>query len=83
MSQIKDWFLLVLGLGLVAVAVQGLVRGWLPNGRNGFRQGEGVSRASQPIGFWFFFLLYFGGGLYVAIFALGLLMGQGRSLPPL
>ncbi len=82
MSQIKDWFLLVLGIGLVAVAVQGLVRGWLPNGRNGFRQGEGVSRAGQPIGFWFFFLLYFGGGLYVAIFALGLLPGQRGPLPP-
>ena len=82
MSQIKDWFLLVLGIGLVAVAVQGSVRGWLPNGRNGFSQGEGVSRAGQPIGFWFFFLLYFGGGLYVAIFALGLLTGQRGPLPP-
>jgi len=82
MPQIKGWFLLILGIGLVAVAVQGLARGWLPNGRNGFRPGEGVSRANQPIGFWFFFLLYFGGGLYVAIYALGLLTGQRGSLPP-
>jgi hypothetical protein len=81
MSQIKGWFLLIIGIGIAAIAVQGLFRGWLPSGRNGFRQGEGVSRESQPIGFWFFFLLYFGGGLYVAIYALGLMMGW--SLPSL
>ncbi len=70
MTQFKAWFLFLIGMGLIAVAVQGIVRGWLPNGRNGFKQGEGVSRDSQPIGFWFFFALYAGGGLYVAIYAL-------------
>ena len=41
MSRIKEWFLLVIGIGLVAVAVQGIFRGWLPNGKKGFKQGEG------------------------------------------
>ncbi len=45
MLQIKGWFLLVMGIGLAAVAVQGIFRGWLPNGRNGFKQGEGVVTA--------------------------------------
>ena len=70
MPQFKGWFLLVLGLGLAAVAIQGLFSGWLPNGRNGYKRGTGVWRDSQPVGLWFFFLLYFGGGLYVAFEAL-------------
>ena len=81
MLQIKGWFLLVMGIGLAAVAVQGIFRGWLPNGRNGFKQGEGVSRKSQPIGFWFFFSLYFGGGLYLTFYALNLLFGHAEPLP--
>jgi hypothetical protein len=63
-------------MGVVAIAVQGLFRGWLPNGRNGFKQGEGVSRENQPLAFWFFFALYFGGGLYVTLYAVDLLLGQ-------
>jgi hypothetical protein len=68
------WGLLVLflSLGMVAVAVQGAFRGWLPNGPNGFEQGRGVSRQSNPIGFWFFFCLYFVVGLYGAVYAVRL-----------
>ena len=73
MSHIQCWFLLVIGIGVTAIAVQGLFRGWLPSGRNGFRQGQGVSRTDQPIAFWFFFLLYFAGGLYIAFHAVGML----------
>lgn len=40
MAQIKPWLLLILGLGLVAIAIQGVARGWLPNGRNGFKPGQ-------------------------------------------
>jgi hypothetical protein len=81
MSQFQGWFLLVMGIGLVAVAVQGIFRGWLPNGPNGFRQGKGVSREGAPLGFWFFFSLYCGGGLYIAAYALKLLTGHAESLP--
>ena len=76
MPQIKDWFFLILGVGLAAVAVQGAFRGWLPNGRNGFKQGAGVCREDQPVGFWFVFCLYFGGGLYVVFYSLRLLFGH-------
>jgi hypothetical protein len=76
MSKFEGWLLLVMGVGLAAVAVQGIFRGWLPNGPNGFKRGEGVSRESQPIGFWLFFSLYFGGGVYVAIHALRFLLGH-------
>lgn len=81
MAQLEGWFLLVLGLGVTAVAVQGLFRGWLPNGPNGFKAGEGVSRERQPIGFWLFFSLYFAGGLWVAIHALRILLGYAAPLP--
>ena len=64
-----------MGVGLVLVALQGAKRGWLPNGPNGFKQGEGVHRDSQPVAFCFFFLLYLGGGGYVALFALRPLAG--------
>jgi hypothetical protein len=79
MSPIAAWFLLPMGLGLAAFAVRGAMRGWLPNGSKGLREGEGVSRADQPVGFWFFFALYFGGGLYVALLALRVLSASGAS----
>ena len=81
MPHIQGWFLLVMGVGLVAVAVQGIFRGWLPNGPNGFKRGEGVSRDSQPLGFWFFFSVYFAGGAAVAIYALLLLTGHAAPMP--
>ncbi|MGH8121786.1 MAG: hypothetical protein ACREPT_03355 [Rudaea sp.] len=57
------------------VALQGVFRGWLPNGPNGFKRGQGVARADQPVGFWFFFSLYFIGGIAMAAYALRLLPG--------
>ena len=69
---IEGWFFVVFGIGLAAVAVQGVMKGWLPNGPKGLQQGEGVSRADNPIGFWFFFLLYFVGGIALLIYALRL-----------
>ena len=55
MAQFQGLFLLVLGVGVVLVALQGVSRGWLPNGPNGYKQGKGVSRLDQPLAFWFFF----------------------------
>lgn len=75
MSNPAGWLLLIMGIGLTAVALQGAVRGWLPNGPKGYQRGEGVSRADNPVGFWFFFVLYFAGGLYVAFHAVRLLSG--------
>ena len=70
MTHIKGLLILIMGIGLVLVALQGLARGWLPDGPKGFEQGEGVSREQQPIGFWFFFILYAGGGAAAAVWAL-------------
>ena len=75
------WGLLVLflSLGMVAVAVQGAFRGWLPNGPNGFQQGKGVSRQGNPIGFWFFFWLYIVMGLYGAVYAVRVVLGHAAA----
>jgi hypothetical protein len=75
-STIQGWFFILFGVGLVGVAVQGVARGWLPNGPKGLERGEGVSKADNPLGFWFFFLLYFGGGIALAIYAVKLLAGR-------
>jgi hypothetical protein len=63
-----------MGVGLVLVALQGVKRGWLPNGPNGFKKGEGVYKEANSVGFWFFFLVYFCGGIGVALYALRLLI---------
>jgi len=81
MALIQGLFFLVFGVGLVLVALQGAKRGWLPNGPNGFKQGEGVRKADQPLVFWFFFSLYFGGGAVLAIYAVRLLAGNVGPLP--
>jgi hypothetical protein len=82
MDQFKGLFLIVLGVGVLLIGLQGIARGWLPNGPNGFKQGEGVRREDQPIMFWFFFSLYFGGGSYLVFYALRILAG-GADSPPL
>ena len=74
MLLIKLGLLLFLGLGMVAIALQGAVRGWLPTGRNGFKRGQGVDRDTQPVRFWFFFCLYCGIGLYVTWYGLHVLL---------
>jgi hypothetical protein len=78
MSKLAGGLVLVMGVGFVAVALQGLVRGWLPNGPNGYKRGEGVHRDRQPLGFWFFFALYLAVGLYIAYHAVGMMSGAGR-----
>lgn len=53
--HIKGGLALLLGLGIVAIALQGLLRGELPMGRGG-RQ-RTVLRAEQPLLFWTAFAL--------------------------
>ncbi|TCS38056.1 hypothetical protein EDC30_103348 [Paucimonas lemoignei] len=79
MQIVPGLFMLVLSLGMLAVAIQGAYRGWLPNGPNGFKQGEGVSRQGNPIGFWLVFCLYVGSGIYGAFYALRLLSGHAAA----
>lgn len=75
MGDIKAWFFVIFGVGLVLVALQGLQRGWLPTGPQGFEQGTGATRQEQPLLFWLFFLLYGGGGVALTVHALRLLAG--------
>lgn len=73
MDQFKGLFILAMGFGVLLISLQGLVRGWLPTGPNGYKRGEGVHREKQPFFFWLFFCLYFGGGAYVMFSALSML----------
>lgn len=81
MVLFQGLFFLVLGVGVVLVALQGASRGWLPNGPNGFKKSKGVTRATQPLGFWFFFAMYFCGGTALTIYALRMLFGSAEPLP--
>jgi hypothetical protein len=72
-------FMLVVAFGVIATAVQGIFRGWLPNGPNGYKQGKGVYREESPVGFWIVFCLYMGFGLYAAMYALRLLSGNAGA----
>ena len=54
-ARIKGGLVLLLGVGMLAIALQGLARGQLPLGRGG-RQ-RTVVRAEQPVLFWFMFAL--------------------------
>jgi len=77
MEKLVGLLMLVMGIGLVAVAFQGISKGWLPNGPNGFREGKGVGRDENPVGFWIFFIIYAAGGAWVSVFALQTLAGHG------
>ncbi len=81
MTVFQGLFFLVFGVGLILVALQGAQRGWLPNGPNGFKQGEGVRKSESPVAFWFFFLLYGGGGVALTIYAVRLMVGSAGPLP--
>jgi hypothetical protein len=76
MQPVHAWFMLVMSFGILAIAIQGVHRGWLPNGPKGYKQGEGVRRDSNPAGFWIVFAMYLGFGLYAMVFALRILFRQ-------
>lgn len=81
MPNVTAIFFLIFGIGLMLVAAQGVARGWLPNGPKGFERGEGVTRSRQPLLFWCFFLLYAGGGAWLAVHAVRLLSGTVTPTP--
>lgn len=74
MDLLKALFFLVFGIGLVAIALQGIARGSLPMGSRGLHRGEPASRDEQPAVFWLLVLLYGGGGLALAVYAVKLLL---------
>lgn len=77
MEKFMGLLFLIMGVGLVLVAWQGLSKGWLPNGPNGYKQGTGVKKDENPVGFWIMFIIYAGGGAYVTVLALQTLAGHG------
>ena len=61
-ARIKGGLILVIGVGILAIAFQGLLRGQLPLGRGSWQRT--VERSEQPVLFWFTFLVQvFLGGL--------------------
>ena len=81
MALFQGIFFLILGLGLLGVAYQSLARGWLPFGSNGFKGRLERRRDEQPGLFWLAWAMYATAGLVMAVFALGLLLGESTSLP--
>ena len=81
MALCQGIFFLILGLGLLGVAYQSLARGWLPFGSNGFKGRLEWRRDEQPGLFWLAWAMYATAGPVMAVFALGLLLGESTSLP--
>jgi hypothetical protein len=62
-------FLLFFALGIIAVGVQGVVRGKLPAGGN---NSPPVSRDENPLLFWLVFCVYIGLGGWLGLYVLGI-----------
>lgn len=81
MALFQGVFLLVVGMGLLAMDYQSLGKGWLPNGSKGFMQGNGVSRDEQPLDYWMMFILYGAAGTWAIITGVQILTGHIPPLP--
>lgn len=77
MTKFMGLLMLVMGIGLVAVAIQGISRGWLPIRRGIDRKHAVVSREEEPFSFWLMIIAYSVGGAVVAVFALKTIAGHG------
>lgn len=81
MAIFQGLLIIVFGIGLVGIAIQSLSTGWLPCGPNGLKGRLEFRRERQPLGYWTMFVVYGGGGLWLGIFGLRLLLGSAEPLP--
>jgi hypothetical protein len=77
---LSAFVLLAFGSGILAVAWQGYRDGELPAGPNGLRGRWMPNRTANPVAFHFFLVLYFCGGMALAVWGLLALVGMA---PPL
>jgi hypothetical protein len=80
MAIFQGLLFLFFGVGLLLVDYQSLRSGWLPCGPNGLKGRLEFRKNEQPVGFWLMFVLYGAGGIWLLVFALGLLTGQAEPL---
>lgn len=80
MALFQGLLFLVFGIGLLVVDYRSLEKGWLPCG-NGIRGRLKFWREEQPFAYWLMFVVYGVGGLWLAIFALRVLVGSAEPLP--
>lgn len=80
METLGALFLIGIGAGVLAVAYQGYRAGELPAGPNFLRGTWRPNREDNPVAFHFFLLLYFCGGMALAVWGLLALAGMA---PPL
>ncbi len=78
---VQGGLLLVLGVGVLAIALRSLATGWLPCGPRGLDGRVEFRRDDQPGLYWLMFAVYAAGGLAVAIYSLGVLLGTNPPLP--
>lgn len=79
-QAVSAFVLLALGGGLLAVAWHGYRDGVLPAGSNFLRGRWMPSRADNPFAFQFFLVLYFAGGMALAVWGLLELVGMAPAL---
>lgn len=81
MAIFQGLLFLFFGIGLVAVDIQSLSRGWLPCGPNGLKGRLEFHRDRQPALYWLMFAVYGLAGLWLGLFGLRLLLGSAEPLP--
>lgn len=81
MTVFQGLFLIVIGIGLMAVTYRSLEKGWLPCGSNWLRGQLRFHREGQPFGYWLMFGLYTAAGLWAAWYGVGVLAGTVEPLP--
>ena len=81
MAIFQGFFLLAVGLLILAIAFRSLSRGWLPFGSNGFKGSLEIRRQENPTSFWAVFALYALLGFAVALYAALMLIGIAPPLP--
>lgn len=81
MRLFQGLLFLFLGAGLVLVAFRSLSSGWLPCGPNGLKGRLEFGRKEQPFGYWLMFTVYSVAGIWLAGYAIGILVGAVPPLP--
>jgi hypothetical protein len=81
MKLFQGLLFLILGVGLIVVAMRSLASGWLPCGPNGLKGRLEFRRNERPVLYWLMFVVYGVAGFWLAIFALWVLLGTVPPLP--
>jgi len=81
MELLQGFFLLIMGVGVLAVDYQSLAKGWLPCGPDGHGGLQKFFREEQPFLYWLMFGVFGILGLVMIVLSMRMFMGDMEALP--